>query len=105
VIDTISLILSEAHLSTLLPDGTREPCAGAEEPKGEGVGEHDADGNGGVVERLRVDRVELWETKDDRDERNPENGHNRDRVREHAKVEWPAHEFVRIYHAQCDGDA
>jgi hypothetical protein len=99
------LILSETHLSTLLPDGAREPRAGAEEPKDESVGEHDADSNGGVVERLRVDRVELWETKDDRDERDPEYGHNRDRERERAKVEWPAHEPIRVDHAQSDGDA
>ena len=92
-----------AHTRDLL-DGAREPHAGAEEPKPEGVGDHDADGDWGIVERLRADRVELREAEGDRYERDPEHGRSRDQVRERAEMERPAHESVRVDHAQCDGD-
>ena len=86
-----------------LLDGTREPLTSAESPEPEGVGQDDADGNRGVVERLRVDRVEFWEAKDDRDEGDPEHRGDSNWVRELAEVERSSHESVRVNHAQGNG--
>lgn len=88
-----------------LLDGAREPLAAAHSPKPEGISEDDADGDRGVIERLRIDRIDLRETKYDRDECDPEYGGNRDRVRELAEVERPSHESVSVHHAQGDGES
>jgi hypothetical protein len=92
-----------AHTCDLL-DGASEPRASSEEPKPENVGDHNADSNWGVVERLRIDRVELQEAEGDRYERDPKHGRCRDRVRERAEMERPALESVPIDHTKCDGD-
>ena len=55
------LPLNHIHAHRLrldLLDGAREPLARAEEPEADAVGDDDADGDGGVVERLGVDG--LW---------------------------------------------
>ena len=59
-------------------------------------------GDGGIVdlERLRVYRVKFWETKDDRDECDPEYGGVGDWVRELPKVGRSLYEPVCIGHAQ-----
>jgi hypothetical protein len=53
---------------------------GTEGPEPKGVGKDNPDCDGRVVERLRADRVELWETEGDRDKCDPENGSDRDWV-------------------------
>ena len=82
-----------AHTCHLL-DGACEPRASTEEPKPESVGDHNADGDWGMVECLRVDGVELREAENDRYERDPEHGRCRDRVREQTEIERPALESV-----------
>jgi hypothetical protein len=74
-----------------------------EGPGAEGVGEHNANGNRCIIERLRIDRIQLWQAKDDRDKGNPEHRGDGNCVRELAEVEWSSHESVRIDHAQGDG--
>jgi hypothetical protein len=83
----IHVLLSEQAHTTIrtwrtcdLLDRAREPLASAESPQAEGVGKDDTDGDGGVVERLRVDWVELWKTKDDGDKGDPEHGSDSDWV-------------------------
>ena len=91
------------HTCDLL-DGACEPRASAEEPKPEGIGDHNADSDRGIVECLRIDRVELREAEGDRYERDPKHGCRRDRVRERAEMKRPALESVPIDHTKCDGD-
>jgi hypothetical protein len=80
----------------------REPRAGAKCPEPQGVSKDNPDCYGCIVERLRADRVELWEAKRDRDKGNPEHGGDRDWVRGLAEMEWSSHESICIYNAQGD---
>ena len=88
-----------------LLDGPREPPAGTYDPESKGISEDDPDGNGGVVERLCVDRVELRETEDDAYEGDPEHGGGRYWVGEPAEVERSSDESVRVDDAQGDGQS
>jgi len=88
-----------------LLDGAREPIAGADSPESERVEDDDPNGDGRIVERLRVDRVQFWEAKDDRDECDPEYGSDGDWVRELPEVERSSYESVCIDHAQGDGQS
>jgi hypothetical protein len=63
-----------------LLDRAREPLASPESPQAEGVGKNNTNGNRGVVERLRVDWVELWKAKYDGDKSDPEHGGDSDWV-------------------------
>jgi hypothetical protein len=83
-------------------DRPREPRAGAKGPEPQGVSKDNPDCYGCIVERLRADRVELWEAKRDRDKGNPEHGGDRDWVRGLAEMEWSSHESICIYNAQGD---
>jgi hypothetical protein len=56
-------------------------------PEPEGVCKDNPDSNVRVVERLEVDRVEVWEAKDDRDEGDPEHDGDRDWVQALAEAE------------------
>jgi hypothetical protein len=85
-----------------LLDRAREPRAGANGPEPQGVGKDNPDCYGCIVERLRADRVELWEAKRDRDKDNPKHGGDRDWVRELAEMEWSSHESICMYDAQGD---
>lgn len=82
-----------------LPDGTLEPLARRDDPQAERVHDDDGDSDGCIVECLRVDGVELGETKHDRDERDPEHGCASYYEREPTEMEWSAHETVRIEYA------
>ena len=73
-----------------------------ENPRAQGVGKDKPDCYGCIVERLRTDRVELWEEKHDRDKGNPEHGGDRDWVRELAEMKWASHESICTYDAQGD---
>jgi len=88
-----------------MPHWAREPLAGTDNPEPEGIEKDDADGNRGVVERLRGDRVDLRQAKGDRDEADPEHSRDRDWERELAEVEWSSHESVRIDDTQSDGQS
>lgn len=54
-----------------LLDGTLEPLARTNKPEGQAIGHHNAYGNNRVVEGLRVNGIELWEDKRNRDEGYP----------------------------------
>ena len=88
-----------------LLDGAREPLAGADSPESERVEEDDANGDRGIVERLRVDGVKFREAKDNRDECDPEHSGYCDWVRELSEVERPPYESVCVDYAQGDGQS
>ena len=71
-LDGLQLVLSALHLRT------GEPFAGRQQPVAAGEEQYDADGDGGVVERVVVDRAELGQHEQDRDESHPDDAHPAD---------------------------
>ena len=96
------LVGGPGRISDLL-HGNHEPPVGAGDPGEQGQGQDEGNTDGGIVERLRFDRVDLWEAKNDRDKGDPEQSGNRDRVRELAEVERPSRELVRVDDTQGNG--
>ena len=94
---------SEPYKRTSYPyllDRPREPPARTHKPKRNRVHEHDPDGDRGVVERLRVDRVRLGEDERDGDEDDPDACGEGDRVGKWAEVEWAPLEAVSVDEAE-----
>lgn len=94
-----------APLRLDLPHGPREPCPRPQEPAAEGPERDDADGDGGVVERLAVDGVELREAEDDGDEGDVEACDGGDGAGQRAQVEGALCEIGRVDEADEDGEA
>lgn len=65
-------------------DRTREPLSSRDQPESQRVGDNDPDRDHGIVQSLRVDRIDLRENERDRDKDNPEDGCKRNGVGECA---------------------
>ena len=88
-----------------LPDGPREPPPRPQEPAAESPQSDDADGNGGIVQRLAVDRIQLRQTEDDGDEADVQAGHGGDGSRCGAQVERTLFEIGWVDETDQDGKA
>jgi hypothetical protein len=92
------------RISELLHGNCKPPAgAGDSGEQGEGADDSEGHGDGGIVERLPVDRVYLREAKDDRDRGDPEQSGSCVWVRELAEVERPSRELVRVDDSQGNG--
>jgi hypothetical protein len=51
---------------------------------------------------MKTSYVYLWKNKRNRDKADPENGGDRHRERESAKVEWAANKLVAVHNTQSN---
>lgn len=87
-----------------LANRTVEPALGPKEPRAQTPEADDTDADGGVVERLRVDGVELRQAEDDGDESDPQHSDERHGAGEGAEVEGSADKAGWIDKANEDGE-
>lgn len=88
-----------------LADRPREPESCPEEPGAKSPRGDDADGDGGVVERLLGHRVGRGQAEDDADEADPEHAHDGDGPGHESEPERTAPEVGGAEESDEDGDA